>query len=142
MAQEQIVLPILRVSSVSSIQPMLHTNLHISCQDTRVSSCKPSDLAMKGKVKCTLVQAIRLCTGRTAHRGSSGIALPIHDQTLEGGEGSASRPGRFFPPERLGTHCTGSWVGPRAGLDRCGKSRPPPGFDLRTVQPLASRYTD
>ena len=28
-----------------------------------------------GKVKCTLVQALRLCTGRTAHRGSRGIAL-------------------------------------------------------------------
>jgi hypothetical protein len=32
--------------------------------------------------------------------------------------------------------------GPRAGLDVCGKSRPPPGFDPRTVQPVASRYTD
>ena len=29
-------------------------------------------------------------------------------------------------------------MGPRAGLDRCGKSRPPPGFDPRTVQPVAS----
>jgi hypothetical protein len=29
----------------------------------------------KKKVKCTLVQALRLCTGRTAHRGSRGIAL-------------------------------------------------------------------
>ena len=28
-----------------------------------------------GKVKCALVQALRLCTGRTAHRGSRGIAL-------------------------------------------------------------------
>jgi len=33
-------------------------------------------------------------------------------------------------------------VGLRAGLDRCGKSRPPPGFDATTVQPVASRYTD
>jgi len=33
-------------------------------------------------------------------------------------------------------------VGPRAGLDRRGKSRPPPGFDPRTVQPVTSRYTD
>ena len=33
-------------------------------------------------------------------------------------------------------------MGPRAGLDRCGKSRPPPGFDRRTVQPVASRYTE
>jgi hypothetical protein len=33
-------------------------------------------------------------------------------------------------------------VGPRVGLDGCGKSRPPPGFDPRTVQPVVSRYTD
>jgi len=30
-----------------------------------------------GKVKCTLVQPLRLCTGRTAHRGSRVIALPL-----------------------------------------------------------------
>jgi len=34
----------------------------------------------KRYVKCTLVQALRLCTGRTAHRGSRGIALLFHDQ--------------------------------------------------------------
>ena len=33
----------------------------------------------KVKVKCTLVQALRLCTGRTAHRESRGIALLFHD---------------------------------------------------------------
>ena len=32
-------------------------------------------------------------------------------------------------------------VGPRTGLDGCGKSRLPPGFDPRTVQSLAIRYT-
>ena len=47
-----------------------------------------------------------------------------------------------YPREKPGTHCTGGWVGPRAGLDRCGKSRPPPGFDLRTGQPVAGRCTD
>jgi hypothetical protein len=30
-------------------------------------------------VKCTLVQALRLCTGRAAHRESRGIAVPFHD---------------------------------------------------------------
>jgi hypothetical protein len=34
---------------------------------------------VKGKVKCTLVQALRLCTGRKTHRGSRGIALLFHD---------------------------------------------------------------
>ena len=51
-------------------------------------------------------------------------------------------PAVLYPRERPGTHCTGGWVGPRAGLDSCGKSRPPLGFDPRTVQPIASRYTD
>jgi len=37
------------------------------------------------KVKVTLVQALRLCTGRTAHRGSRGIALPFLDHgTIRG----------------------------------------------------------
>jgi len=39
--------------------------------------------------------------------------------------------------ERPGTHCTGDWVGPKAGLDGCGKSHPSPGFDPRTVQRVA-----
>ena len=47
-----------------------------------------------------------------------------------------------LPQERPGIHCTGGWVGPRAGMDRCGKSRSPPGFDPRTVQAAACRYTD
>jgi hypothetical protein len=37
---------------------------------------------------------------------------------LDGGEWSASRPGRFTPRERAPvTHWIGDWVGPRAGLD-------------------------
>ena len=54
----------------------------------------------KGKVKCTLVQALRLCTGRTTHRGSRGIALLFLDHGTRRGEGSASRPGRSLPPEK------------------------------------------
>jgi hypothetical protein len=30
-----------------------------------------------------------------------------------------------LPQERAVTHCIGGWVGPRAGLDGCGKSRSP-----------------
>jgi len=51
--------------------------------------------------------------------------------------------GRPLPPgERSSKHCTGGWVGPRAGLDRCGKSRLQPGFDPQIVQPVASHYND
>ena len=35
------------------------------------------------------------------------------------------------------------WLGgPRARSERLRKISPPPGFDPRTVQPVASRYTD
>ena len=46
---------------------------------------------------CTLVQALSLSTGRTAHRGSRGIDLLFLDHGNRGGEGPASRPGRFTP---------------------------------------------
>ena len=47
---------------------------------------------------CALVQALRLCTGRTAHRGSRGIALLFLDNGTRRGWGSASRSGRSLPP--------------------------------------------
>jgi hypothetical protein len=31
----------------------------------------------------------------------------------------------LYPQKIPGTHCVEDWVGPRAGLDGCGKSRPP-----------------
>ena len=48
--------------------------------------------------KCTLVQALRFCKGRTAHRGSRSIAILFLDHGTRRGEGSGSRPGRFLPP--------------------------------------------
>ena len=36
----------------------------------------------------------------------------------------SATPRPLYPPERPGTHCIGRWVGPRAGLDRRGKSTP------------------
>jgi len=85
------------------------------------------------EVMCTVVQALMLCTGRTAHRESRGIALLFLDRGTRRDEGSASRPGRSLPLERPGTDCTGGWAGPRAGPDRCGKSRLSPEFNPRPV---------
>ena len=97
---------------------------------------------VKVKVNCTLVQALRLCTGRTAHRGSRGITLSFHDRgTRRRWGGQCRAPAALYPRERPGTHCTGGWMVLRAGLDRCGISRLPPGFDPLTVHPVASRYT-
>jgi hypothetical protein len=53
------------------------------------------------------------------------------------------RPGRFTPGEKHGTHRTGGWVGPMASLDGGGEHLlPPTGFEPRSVQPAANRYTD
>jgi len=38
--------------------------------------------------------------------------------------GQRYAPSAPYPREKPGTHFTGGWVGLRAGLDRCGKSRP------------------
>ena len=51
-------------------------------------------------------------------------------------------PRPLYPRERPGTHCIRDRVALRAGLDRGGKISLPPGFDPRTVQPVAGRYTD
>ena len=56
--------------------------------------------------------------------------------------GQLQAPAAPYPRERPGTHFTEGWVGLRAGLGRREKSRPPPGFDPRTVQPVGSLYTD
>jgi hypothetical protein len=68
--------------------------------------------------------------------------------TLDGGEWSASRPGRFTPSETApGTHWIGRWVGPTICLDTVWKRRIP--IPLRESNPndpifqsLASCYTD
>jgi hypothetical protein len=39
-------------------------------------------------------------------------------------EESSSCPGRSLPPGKTLPHFTGGWVGPRVGLDGCGKSLP------------------
>jgi len=51
-------------------------------------------------------------------------------------------PSALPPGKRRVTHCIGGWVRPRAGLDIYGKFRHLPGFEPRTAQPVASRYTD
>ena len=51
-------------------------------------------------------------------------------------------PAALYPRERPGTHCTGGWVGPSTCLDMWGKSRLHRDSIPRTVQPVASRYTD
>jgi hypothetical protein len=61
---------------------------------------------------------------------------------IDGVGGQRHAPAGLPPGKKSLTHCIGGRVGPRAGLDGCGKSRPTPGIDPRTVKPVASRYTN
>ena len=81
------------------------------------------------KVKGTLLKALRLCTGHTAHRGSRGIALLFLDHvTRRGVKGQRHAPAALYPRERHGTHCTGGWVGPRGRSGQVRKISPPTGI--------------
>ena len=84
------------VKSRSRSTPMLCSCELISNKPNVVSSV--SALKPQRKLMCTLVQALRLCTGRTANRGSRGIAIPFIDHGTGRGEGSASRTCRSLHP--------------------------------------------
>jgi len=61
-----------------------------------------------------------------AQRVGRGIALLFHDRgTRKGVSGQQHAPAALYPRERLGTHRTGGWVDPRAGLDDRKISSPP-----------------
>jgi hypothetical protein len=56
---------------------------------------------------------------------------------------STSRPGRFTPRLRTGTHgIEGGWAPGPAWTGAENLAPPPPGFDPRTAQPVVSRFTD
>ena len=94
------------------------------------------------KVKCILVQALRLCTGRTAHTGSRGIALPFLDHDTRGGRGVSITPRPLFTPGKDPVPIVQKLGGPQGRSGQVRKISPPPGFDPRTVQSVANRYTD
>ena len=93
-------------------------------------------------VKCTLVQSLRLYTGRTAHRGSRGIALPFHeDGTIKEVRVKCHAPAALYPGkdpvpivQEAGWTPGPIWTG--------AENLTPPRFDPRTVQPVASHYND
>jgi hypothetical protein len=66
-----------------------------------------------------------------------GIALLFHDRgTRRGVSGQQHARAALYPQERPGIHCTGGWVGPRAGLEGA-KYLVPTGFDSGPSSPVA-----
>ena len=108
----------------------------------RLSSAFAAATYRRHNVKCALVQALRLCTGRTAHRGSRCIALLFLDHGTRRGEGSASRPGRSLPSGKTRYPLYRRLGGPQDRSGQVRKISPPPGFDPRTVKLVSSRYKD
>jgi len=69
-----------------------------------------------------------------ARWGSGGIAYAFLFSAPDGGEWSASRPGRFIPGEGApDTHWIGGWVVPRRGMEAVTKRKIP------TIDPLGNR---
>ena len=93
-----------------------------------------------GTVHYSVTRKVHPCTGT----GGSIQAVTTLSLTtaLEGGEGSASRPGRSLPlgKTRYPLYRRLCELQDRSGQVR--KISPAPEFDPRTVQPVASRYND
>ena len=103
---------------------------------------RANDFIVKVKVKVTLVRALRFCTGRTAHRGSRGIALPFHDHSTRRGWGVSVTPRPLFTPGKEPVPIVQE-TGWAPGPVWTAENLAPPGFDpLRNVQPVVSHYTD
>ena len=94
-----------------------------------------TDFVVK-RVKWTLLQALRFCTGRTAHRGSRGIALIFLDHgTRRWGVSVTPRP--LFTPGKEPVP-----IVQEAGNAPGAEISPPPEFNYRTAQPVAILCTD
>ena len=94
------------------------------------------------KVKVTLVQALRLCIGRTAHRGSRGITLPFLDHGTRWRWGVSVMYRPLFTPGKDPVPIVQEAGSPPGPVWTGAENLAPPGFDPRTVQPVASRYID
>ena len=90
--------------------------------------------------------SVRLCFRQisTFHRPRRplGRVEVFLTSALEGGEGSASRPGRTLSQGKTRQPLYRRLFGPQGPSGQMRKIPPPPGFELWTFQPVGSRYTD
>jgi len=134
---------------IGTNSPAVSLKLSVRCgNDEEQTSLKwerssyPVVIPAKIKGKVHFCKSLRLCTVRTAHWGSRGIALLFYDHGTVRGWGVSVTPWPLFTPgkTRYPLYRRLGWPQGRSGQVR--KISPPLGFDPRTVQPVASRYTD
>ena len=84
------------------------------------------------------------CTGLAAHRGSRDIALLFLDHDTKRAWGVSVTPPPLFIPgnDPVPIVQEGGWAPGPVWTGAENLAPPPPDFDRRTVQPVASRYTD
>ena len=92
-----------------------YTALRNNMEDNNVSA---NQTAVKVKGKLNPITCYERPEGKM--RYSSTLSLT---SSLDGGGWSTPRSGRCTHGKRPDTHCKGCWVGPRVGLDGCGKFR-------------------
>ena len=119
-----------------------HHSLHTISTTILRHNASQQKTSVKKKVKVTLVQALRLCTGRTAHRGSRGIALPFLEHGTRRGWGVSLTPRPLFTPGKTRYPLYRRLGGPQGRSGQVRKISPKPEIDPRTFQPVVSHYTD
>ena len=82
---------------------------------SRVNRCYLASYRVKVKVNFSLEQT------RKNYRGSRGIALHFFNLGARCRWVVNATLRALYPRDRPSTHCTGGWVGPRAGLGGSGK---------------------
>ena len=93
-------------------------------------------------VKCTLVRALRHSTGRTAHRGSRGIALLFVDHCTRRVWGVRLTPRSLFNPGKIRYPLYRRLGGPQVLSGHVRKISPHRDSIPGPSSPVASRYTD
>ena len=118
---------------VSKIQTVYGNDDVIQRKRNLSIKAKTQNKKVKGKVQ-----------PRTGHEGPEGeqrYSFTFSLTSALDGMGCQRHTPAVLPPaKKTGTHFTVDWLRPKAGLDGCGKSRPPTGFDSQTVQPVESLY--
>jgi hypothetical protein len=116
---------------VTTVSPVYEiTALHFS--DLTCATRHSNMAEAHGRTMNVLIIMV-IIKGKAHSKGKYMYSSPISitSEQYRGGW-STPHPGRFTTGRRSDNHNTGGWVGPRGGLARCRKSRPPPQNGIRS----------